>query len=568
MNDNYDLLVIGAGSGGVRAARMAAGYGARVAVVEEYRIGGTCVIRGCVPKKLFVHASRFSDVFDVASSFGWTVSAEFDWATLVANKDREIARLEAAYVAALEKPGVEIIRDRAIVSSPNTVALVNAGRELTAKTILVATGSRPFVPDIPGRELGISSNEAFDLEALPQSILIEGGGYIAVEFATIFAGLGVDTTIVYRGNCVLRGFDEDLRRDLSAGLEAHGIRLIYQTNVLALRKAGGDIVASFSDGVEAPFGAVMFATGRVPKIDGLGLEAAGVRLTDRGYISVDAYSQTSVPTIYAVGDVTGRAMLTPIAIREGSAFAETVFNANPTAVDHSLIGTAVFSEPEVGTIGPTETEAAALGDIDVHLTRFRPMKNTLSAKSDRMMLKLITEADGGRVLGVHIIGPDAAELIQLVAIPLGMGANKADFDRAVAMHPTAAEELVTFKAPSCRYRNGIRHDGGNVRNTPPLGIAQSNLSAKEQESRMPDVTIFTKVGCSYCVSAKALLNKKSVAYKEIDVTQDMELKRSMVARSGGRQTVPQIFAGDKHLGGCDDLYALDHTGQLDMLLAG
>ena len=568
MNDNYDLLVIGAGSGGVRAARMAAGYGARVAVVEEYRIGGTCVIRGCVPKKLFVHASRFSDMFDVASSFGWTVNAQFDWLTLVANKDREIARLEAAYVTALEKPGVEIIRDRAVLSGPNTVSLVGAGRELTGKTVLIATGSRPFVPDIPGRELGITSNEAFHLETLPRSILIEGGGYIAVEFATIFSGLGVDTTIVYRGDCILRGFDQDLREGLDVGLAARGIRIIYRTELLALRKAGSGIVASFSDGVEATFGAVMFATGRTPNVDGLGLETAGVQLTDRGYISVDALSQTSVPSIYAVGDVTGRAMLTPIAIREGSAFAETAFNANPTAVDHSLIGTAVFSEPEVAAIGLTETEAAGHGDIDVYLTRFRPMKNTLSAKGDRMMLKLITEADGGRVLGVHILGPEAAELIQLVAIPLGMGANKVDFDRAVAMHPTAAEELVTFKAPSYRYRNGIRHDGGKVRNTTQSGVAHSNLRAKEQESKMSGVTIFTKVGCSYCVSAKALLNKKGVAYKEVDVTRDMELKRSMVAKSGGRQTVPQIFAGDKHLGGCDDLYALDHSGQLDMLLAG
>lgn len=456
MNDSYDLVVIGAGSGGVRAARVAAGYGARVAVIEEYRVGGTCVIRGCVPKKLFVYASRFSDMFDIASTFGWTVNAKFDWPTLLANKDKEIARLEAAYVAALDKPGVEIIRDRAVLTGPNNVQLVKSGRTLTAKTILVATGGHPFIPDIPGKELGITSNEAFHLEKLPHSILIEGGGYVAVEFATIFAGLGVHTTLVYRGERVLRGFDEDLRLGLEAGLQTHGIKLIYQTNVRALRKSGNDILVSFGDEVDAPYGAVMFATGRSPNVRGLGLETAGVELTERGAIAVDAYSRTSTPSIYAVGDVTGRAALTPVAIRDGQAFAETVFNNNPVAVDHSLIGTAVFAEPEAATIGLTETEAAARGDIDIYLARFRPMINTLSTRSDRMILKLITEANGGKVLGVHILGPGAAELIQLAAIPMGMNASKADFDRAMAMHPTAAEELVTFKAPSYRYRGGVK----------------------------------------------------------------------------------------------------------------
>jgi glutathione reductase (NADPH) len=447
-------VVIGAGSGGVRAARMAATYGARTAIVEEYRVGGTCVIRGCVPKKLFVYASRFSDLFDIAGSFGWTVNAEFDWPTLVANKDKEIARLEAAYVAALETPGVEILRDRAVLTGPSSLRLEHSGRELDAKTILVATGGHPFVPPIPGCELGITSNEAFHLEQLPHSILIEGGGYVAVEFATIFAGLGVHTTIIYRGECLMRGFDEDLRHGLEAGLQDHGIRIIYQTNVTALCREGTDIVASFSDGVEAPFGAVMFATGRHANVGGLGLDAAGVELTSHRHIAVDEYSRTSNPAIYAVGDVTGRAALTPVAIREGAAFAETVFNNNPTAVDHSLIGTAVFAEPELATIGLTEKEAATHGDIDVYATRFRPMLNTLSTRLDRMLLKLITEADGGRVLGVHILGPGAAEMIQLVAIPMAMGATKADFDRAMAMHPTAAEELVTFRAPTYIYRGG------------------------------------------------------------------------------------------------------------------
>jgi glutathione reductase (NADPH) len=452
----YDLLVIGAGSGGVRAARVAANHGARTAIVEEYRVGGTCVIRGCVPKKLLVYASRFHDLFDLAGSFGWQVSATFDWPTLIANKDKEIDRLERAYVAGLEKPGVEIIRDRAELAGPNTVRLVQAGTTIEAGTILLATGGRPSVPDIPGRELGITSNEAFNLERLPRSILIEGGGYIAVEFATIFAGLGVETTIVYRGDCVLRGFDEDVRHGLDAGLETRGIRRIYQTGIRSLASQGSDVVATFSDGVEAPFGAVMFATGRVSNVDNLGLEALGVKLTRHRHVDVDKYSRTSVPSIYAVGDVTGRKALTPVAIREGQAFADTVFGGRPTAVDLSLLGTAVFAEPEVSTIGLTEAEALTHGDIDVYVARFRPMIESLSTHTGRMMLKLITAPDGGKVLGVHILGHGAAEMVQMVAIPLGMGATKADFDRAIAMHPTAGEELVTFKSPTIRWRNGTK----------------------------------------------------------------------------------------------------------------
>ena len=454
-DDSFDLVVIGAGSGGVRAARVAGNHGARVAIVEEYRVGGTCVIRGCVPKKLFVYASRFKDLFELAPTFGWTVDASFDWPTLLANKDKEIDRLERAYVSGLEGSKVEIIRDRAVVSGPHSVTL-RSGRVLEAKTILVATGARPHVPDIPGKELGITSNEAFHLEKLPHSILIEGGGYVAVEFATIFAGLGVDTTIVYRGERVLRGFDEDMREGLEAGLQTRGIKLIYQTNVKALRKAGDDIVVSFSDGVDAPYGAVMFATGRSPNIHGLGLEAVGVKTNHFHAIEVDGYSQTAVPSIYAVGDVTNRAQLTPIAIREGQAFADTVFGSRPTEVDHSLIGTAVFAEPEVATIGLAEHDAATHGDIDVYVARFRPMMNTLSGKSERMIMKLITLKDGGKVLGVHVLGPSAAEIIQMAAIPMAMGASKADFDRAIAMHPTAAEELVTFKKPTHIYRNGAK----------------------------------------------------------------------------------------------------------------
>jgi glutathione reductase (NADPH) len=456
VSQSYDLVVIGAGSGGVRAARMAAGFGARVAIVEEYRIGGTCVIRGCVPKKLYVYASRFRDLFDVAPSFGWQVDASFDWPTLVANKEKEITRLEKAYVSGLDGSGVEIIRDRAEIVDPHTVRTVAGGQVLDTKYILVATGARPRAPDIPGRELGISSNEAFDLPALPHSILIEGGGYVGVEFATIFAGLGVHTTLIYRGTCVLRGFDEDLRQGLDAGLETRGIRRIYETDVKALRKHGKDVLVRFGDGTEAPFGAVMFATGRAPNVDGFGLVEAGVALRPDGAIEVDRFSRTSVPSIYAVGDVTGRTALTPAAIREGAAVAQTLFNNNPTAVDHSLIGTAVFAEPEVGTIGLTEAEALTHGDLDVYVTRFRPMLNTLSDKTDRMMLKLVVRAEDQRVLGVHILGPGAGEMIQMAAIAIGMNATKADLDRTFAMHPTAGEELVTFKAPSYRYRGGAK----------------------------------------------------------------------------------------------------------------
>jgi len=453
MAHDYDLIVIGAGSGGVRAARVAGNLGAKVAIIEEDRIGGTCVIRGCVPKKLFVYASRFSDMFEIAGSYGWTTTAEFDWPTLVRNKDKEIARLEKAYVSGLEGAKVEIIRDRAVLTGPNGVKL-SGGRELSAKYLLVATGGHPYLPDVPGQEFGFTSNEAFHLEKLPHSVLIEGGGYVALEFATIFAGLGVDTTVIYRGRRILRGFDDDLRTGLEAGMQERGVKFIYETTIKRLEKRGEEVLAHFSDGVDAPFGGVMFATGRRANTRGIGLEEAGVKLTSNGAIEVDEFSQTAVPSIYAVGDVTGRMELTPVAIREGWYFAETVFNNNPLAVDHSLIGTAVFAEPEVSTIGLTEAEAATHGNIDVYLTRFRPMINTLTTKMQRMMLKLITQPDGGRVLGVHILGPGAAEMIQMAAVAMGMGATKADFDRTMAMHPTAGEELVTFKAPSYRYRGG------------------------------------------------------------------------------------------------------------------
>ncbi|SDG33995.1 glutathione-disulfide reductase [Pelagibacterium luteolum] len=454
MAQKFDLIVIGGGSGGVRAARMAAQFGAKVAIVEEYRYGGTCVIRGCVPKKLFVYASRFGEMFDIAPSFGWTVDAKFDWPTLLANKDKEIDRLEKIYETLLNTAGVTLFHARATLTGRTGVTL-STGEELTADKILIATGGAPFTPKIEGSELAITSNEAFHLEKLPKTILIEGGGYIAVEFATIFHGLGVDTTLVYRGDKILRGFDKDLREGLEDGMRERGIRFRYGYNISRLRKDGDGVCVSFSHGEEATFDAVMFATGRRPNTDGLGLETADVQRDQTGAIVVDEYSRSSSPSIYAVGDVTGRAALTPVAIREGSAFAQTVFNNTPTTVPYHLIPTAVFSEPEIGTVGLSEEIAAERHrSIDVYITRFRPMMNTLSDKLEKMMLKLITETDTGRVLGCHIMGPGAGEMIQLVAIPIGMNATKENFDHAIAVHPTAAEELVTFKSPSYRVVDG------------------------------------------------------------------------------------------------------------------
>lgn len=455
MGDQFDLVVIGGGSGGVRAARMAAGYGAKVCLIEEYRLGGTCVIRGCVPKKLFVYASRFHDLFQIAPSYGWSVSASFDWPTLLANKDREIDRLERVYGDLLEGSGVDVRADRGIIEGPNAVRLQKSGEVLGTTHILVATGGRPVKPGVKGAEFGITSNEAFHFEQLPKSILIEGGGYVAVEFASIFVGMGVETTLIYRRNLVLRGFDDDLRQELETCVRSRGLNVRYESTIVGLSKVADGVAVAFSDGDRENFGAVMFATGRVPNVDGLGLESCGVILTPSGAIEVDEYSQSTCPTVYAVGDVTGRSALTPVAIREGAAFAETVFNGNPTKVDHSMIPTAVFTEPEAGTVGLNETEAVELyRDVDVFIARFRPMINTLTDRKARMFFKLITMKDGGRVLGCHIIGSGAAEMIQLVAIPLGMGASKADFDRAIAVHPTAAEELITFKVPSHVYRNG------------------------------------------------------------------------------------------------------------------
>ena len=395
MANQYDLIVVGGGSGGVRAARLSALYGARVALVEEFRMGGTCVIRGCIPKKLFAYASRFPRFFDVAPSYGWTVDASFNWGTLRANKDGEVARLEAAYEGVLVDAGVTIFKDRALLTGPESVALRTAGSELTADRILISTGGQPSIPDIEGRELGISSNEAFDLPELPKSILIVGGG---------------------------------------EGIEV-----------------------AFAHGYAASFGAVLFATGRDPNTAGLGLDKVGVLMNARGAIEVDEWSRSSVGSIYAVGDVTDRVALTPVAIREGAAFAETAFSGNPTSVDHRIVPTAIFSDPEVATVGLSEEDAALHHDeIDVYVTRFRPMFTSMSGRPERIMMKLVVDHASGKVLGVHMLGRDAAEIVQMAAIPVSMGATKADFDRAIAIHPTSAEELVTLKKPSYRLAKGKR----------------------------------------------------------------------------------------------------------------
>jgi glutathione reductase (NADPH) len=452
---DVDLFVIGAGSGGVRAARIAAGYGARVMIAEEYRLGGTCVIRGCVPKKLLVYAARFADDFEDAAGYGWTVGEPaFDWGKLIANKDREIARLELAYTTNLERSKVAIARSRAVLEDAHTVRLLATGEKVKARHILIATGGAPWQgPEIPGIDHAISSNEAFHLEQLPKRILIQGGAYIAVEFAGIFNGLGSEVTLVYRGEDILRGFDDDLRAHLHAEMERRGIKIICGKTVRAVhRTQDTGFAATLSDDRVIEADKVMFAVGRWPNVAGLGLDAAGVRFTDNGGIAVDEFSRTSVPHIYAVGDVTNRVNLTPVAIREGHAFADTVFGNKPTAVDHANVPTAVFSEPEVGAIGLTEAQARAqLAKVDIYKTSFRPMKMSLAGRDTRAFFKLVVDGETDRLVGCHIVGPDAGELIQLVAVAMRMKATKADFDATMAVHPTAAEELVTMREKAMSY---------------------------------------------------------------------------------------------------------------------
>jgi glutathione reductase (NADPH) len=445
---DYDLFTIGAGSGGVRASRMAARYDPRVAVAEQYRVGGTCVIRGCVPKKLLVYASNFAEEFEAARGFGWTVGeTRFDWKTLIANKDREIDRLNGIYVRNLNTAGVEIIQSRATLRDAHTVHLEAQGRDVTAKHILIATGGWPHMPgDVEGIEHAITSNEAFHLEDLPGHVTIVGGGYIAVEFAGIFNGLGVRTSLLYRGEQILRGFDDDLRDLLHKEMVRKGVDVRVMADVARIDKTDAGFDLTLKDGETLSTDLVMYATGRSPNVTGLGLEAAGIELGWNGHVVVDEYSRSSVPHIYAVGDVTDRFQLTPVAIHEGQAFAETVFNDNPTPVDHIAIPTAVFSQPEIGTIGISEADARELyRKVDVYKSTFRPMKHTLTGFEDRMLMKLVVDGESGRVVGCHIMGEGAGEMIQVLGIAVRMGATKADFDATMAVHPTAAEELVTMR---------------------------------------------------------------------------------------------------------------------------
>jgi len=451
---DVDLFVIGGGSGGVRAARIAAGYGAKVMIAEEYRMGGTCVIRGCVPKKLFVIGSHIHHEIEDAAGFGWTIPpVSFNWKTLVANKDKEIARLEGIYTTNVSKAGAEVVKTRAVIEDAHTLRLSD-GRIVTAKYILIATGGAPnHGPAIPGIEHVISSNEAFHLPELPKRVVIQGGGYIALEFACIFAGFGSDVTLIYRGDNILRGFDEDVRVHVRKEMEMQGITILTGCTVNKIERQNNVFATHLSNGSSIAADKVMFAIGRHPNIGGLGLDKVGVALNPHnGGIAVDSFSRTSVPNIYAIGDVTHRVNLTPVAIREGHAFADTVFGKRPIQVDHATIPTAVFSQPEVGTVGLTEAEARAqFSHVDIYKTDFRPIKSTMSGRDTRILMKLIVDGTSDRVLGCHIVGDTAAEIIQAVAIAVKMKATKADFDATFALHPTAAEELVTMRTPTARY---------------------------------------------------------------------------------------------------------------------
>ena len=445
---DYDLFVIGGGSGGVRAGRVAAESGARVALAEEYRMGGTCVIRGCVPKKLMVFASGYSGKMEEAAQYGWEIQAgAFDWAKFWPNLRAELNRLENIYRTNLGRPGVEIIDQRAVIADPHTIELAD-GRRMTTKHILVATGGTPYKPEnIPGIELAGTSNDVFLMEELPTSILIVGGGYIACEFACIFNGLGVETTQFYRGTQVLRGFDDEARGHISELMKGRGVDLHVACDVERMEEREGQIWVKSSDGREQLFDKVIYATGRVPNTAGLGLENSGVTIGRGGKIEVDEYSQTSVPSIYALGDVTDRVNLTPVAIREGQAFVETVFNGNPTKVDHSAIASAIFTQPEYGTVGLGEEDARAQEEIEVYAAAFRPMQNSFIEKDEKVFFKLIVSKANRKILGCHIIADGAGELIQMVAVAVKMGATKEDFDATVAVHPTMSEEIVLMKTP-------------------------------------------------------------------------------------------------------------------------
>src|SRR6478752_825526 len=451
---DVDLFVIGGGSGGVRAARIAAGYGAKVMIAEEYRMGGTCVIRGCVPKKLFVIGSHIKHEIEDAAGFGWTIGdVTFDWPTLVANKDKEIARLEGIYTANVEKAGGHVVKTRAVFEDAHTLRLTD-GKKVTAKHVLIATGGAPNHGEmIPGIEHVISSNEAFHLKELPRRIVIQGGGYIALEFAGIFAGFGSDVTVIYRGDNILRGFDEDVRKHVRAEMEKQGITIITGCTVNKVDKHGKEFTTHLSNGSSIASDQVMFAIGRHPNVANLGFEKAGVAINpNNGGIAVDSFSRTSVPHIYAIGDVTHRLNLTPVAIREGHAFADTVFGKRPVEVDHVNVPTAVFSQPEIGTVGLTEAQARAqFSHLDIYKVDFKPIKATLSGRDTRVLMKLVIDGSTDRVVGCHIVGDGAAEMIQVLGIAVKMKATKADFDATMALHPTSAEELVTMRTRTARH---------------------------------------------------------------------------------------------------------------------
>ncbi len=445
---DFDLFVIGGGSGGVRAARVAAGHGAKVAIAEQDRFGGTCVIRGCVPKKLLVYASRFADEFEDAAGFGWSVGEPaFDWPSLIANKDREIARLEGIYKMLLAASGVTVFPTRAVLTDAHAIRLGAEARTVTADKVLIATGSRPFLGEaIPGMEHVISSDEAFHLKELPRRIVINGGGYIAAEFAGIFAGLGAEVTILYRGDKILRGFDEDLRDELTEAYRRRGIRFVTGRLMSRIERTAQGLEGRLDDGSVLTADQIMYATGRTPNTADLGLEKIGVKRGWNGHIVVDTSSRSTVANVFAVGDATDRVNLTPVAIRDGQAFAESEFGGKPTMVEHALIPTAVFSTPEIGTVGWSQVLAAErCGRLDVYKARFRPLKATLSGREERTLMKLLVDADSGKVVGCHVLGADAAEIVQMAAIALRLGATKADFAATVALHPTLAEELVTMR---------------------------------------------------------------------------------------------------------------------------
>lgn len=455
----YDLFVIGGGSGGVRAARIAARHGARVGLAEADRVGGTCVIRGCVPKKLMVLAARFRDAFEDSVGFGWTPGeARFDWPTLRDNVATEVDRLNAAYIRGLETAGVTIFHDRATVEAPNRIRLESAGQSIEARNIIIATGGRPNrLPDLPGEEYAITSDDMFGLERLPDRIVIVGAGFVAIEFAAIMAGLGVETTMLHRGGEILGPFDADIRTQMHKAMERRGIRILLNDRLAAIEKQPDGLLARTANGAILPADQVLLAIGRTPNTDHIGLDEIGVARDDYRAIKVDEHSQTTVPGVFAIGDVTNRINLTPVAIREGHTLADRLFADGAAVVDHKDVPHAVFGTPEIGCVGLTEEEAmASHPDLDIYQASFRPMAIQFAERDEPMLIKLVVDAETDRVLGCHLLGPNAAEMIQLVAIAVKMRATKADFDATMALHPTSAEELVTMRQPARRHRRGDR----------------------------------------------------------------------------------------------------------------